>query len=111
MTDCVQKDDLLFDLIDKTASVLEEAAGMSQDDARVAACAVARAVAKDWGGMQIYIPKGLSLRDVEIYSQFTGNNVPELCRRYGLTEVRIYQIIDKARKAHIARTQPDLFTE
>ena len=49
------------------------------------------------GGMAIYLPKGLavylSARDSEMCSRFCGNNYRQLAREYGLTEMRVRQIV------------------
>ncbi len=110
MTSAVQKEDLLFDLIDKSTAVLERDSELDHEAAHAIACSIASEVAKDWGGMQVYVPKGLSLRDIKIFQEFTGNNHMELARRYGLTEVRVYQILEKARESYIKKIQPDLFS-
>lgn len=110
VTSTVQKEDILFDLIDKSTAVLERESGLDHEAAHAAACSIASEVAKDWGGMQIYFPKGLSLRDIKIFQEFTGNNHTELARKYNLTEVRVYQILEKARESYIKKTQPDLFS-
>ena len=73
VTDNLQKEDILFDLIDKSTAVLERDSGLDHEAAHEAACTIASEIAKDWGGMQIYFPKGLSLRDIKIYQEFTGN--------------------------------------
>lgn len=47
-------------------------------------------------GEQFYVPKGqafeLARRDQEIYRRFSSATIDILCRRYGLTRQRVYQI-------------------
>ncbi|MDD5297619.1 MAG: Mor transcription activator family protein [Rhodocyclaceae bacterium] len=65
------------------------------------------------GGSAPYIPKAnswvLSKRDREIYRRFTGDNYAQLARELDLTEMRIRQIVEKARKADISARQTPLF--
>lgn len=66
-----------------------------------------------WGGIEVYVPKGrsfmLSQRDREIWEKWNGRNVVELCREYGLSEQRIYQILDAMREQEAAKRQHKLF--
>ena len=54
------------------------------------------------GGKSIYLPKGvaayLSARDLQMCSEFTGNNYDLLARRYELTEMRVRQIVNDWQK-------------
>lgn len=58
-----------------------------------------------FGGMNLYFPKGarfvLGRRDEQIYQEFDGTNMVELCQKYGVTKSRIYQIIaaERAQKS------------
>jgi hypothetical protein len=55
-------------------------------------------LANEKGGTAIYLAKGvavhLSARDREMCGKFRGNNYRELAREYGLTEMRVRQIVD-----------------
>ena len=55
-------------------------------------------LAQQKGGKAIYLAKGvamhLSARDRELCAKFRGNNYRELAREYGLTEMRVRQIVD-----------------
>lgn len=55
-------------------------------------------MAAQLGGGAIYLAKGvavqLSARDREMCAQFRGNNYAQLARSYGLTEMRVRQIVD-----------------
>lgn len=78
-----------------------------------AALDVAEAVRHGLGGAShIYVPKGrayeLSLRDREIYAKFRGDNYDQLARDFGLTEMRIRQIIERCRAADIQARQSGL---
>ena len=61
------------------------------------------------GGKSIYLPKGvaayLSARDLQMCSEFTGNNYDLLARRYGLTEMRVRQIVNDWQKEQFRTRQ------
>lgn len=54
-------------------------------------------LAFEWGGDQIYIPRGLLARiperNQQINAEFNGKNHRELAQKYGVTEMRIRQIL------------------
>ncbi|WP_018652004.1 Mor transcription activator family protein [Actinobacillus capsulatus] len=64
------------------------------------------------GGQAIYLPRGdrlkEALRDYTIFDQFNGKNMPELSKRFNLSEPHIYAIIRKQRKLIKKRLQPEL---
>lgn len=57
----------------------------------------------EWAGQQVYIPIRHPRRDDMIMADFTGNNVPELARKYHLSVRTIHKIV--ARKTREARDQ------
>lgn len=65
------------------------------------------------GGRDMYIPNGErlkdSLRDIQIWREFKGDNIELLSRKFGITERRITQIIKFQRAAFVARKQRSLF--
>ena len=71
------------------------------------------AIAKNLGGMQIYIPKGDALetmmRDMQIWSEFNGNNVAQLTIKYNVTFKTVYSVIARMRELERKRRQPDMF--
>jgi len=64
------------------------------------------------GGSMFYLPRGigarLSARDREICAKHRGNNGHQLAREYGLSEMRISQILKKWRQEEFARKQGSL---
>lgn len=66
-------------------------------------------ISLDVGGSHFYLPKGISYRlsprDCEIVAAHNGRNKSELARKYGLSEVRIDQILAKHRKQEFLRRQ------
>lgn len=67
------------------------------DDARGTAAAVVARLACDWGGQQIYIPRRSHFVEAVILAEFTGDNVPELVKKYRMSRSAIYRIINRAR--------------
>lgn len=85
---------------------------LDHQPAAEAALSIAEAARKQLGGGHQYIPKGrdfdLSRRDRRIYGKFKGDNYTQLAREFGLTEMRIRQIVERCRAADIARRQGTL---
>jgi Mor family transcriptional regulator len=96
-----RSDDILADMADFVAELLRRHHGLTQEEAQVAAESAMEAVRLEWGGSMCYFKKGgqvdLQERDEEIYSRFNGRNAQQLCRQYGLSERRIYQVIAAVR--------------
>lgn len=63
----------------------------------------------DLGGESFYMHRGhayrLSLRDRQIVAEFNGRNQHQLARKYGLSVMRIYQIVAAAREEEFQRRQ------
>ncbi len=63
---------------------------------------VADLLAEDWGGISVYVPKRterrLAQRNARIYRAFTGDNVTDLAKEYGLSEVQVYTVIRAERE-------------
>lgn len=104
--------ELLADLADQVA-IKCVSLGIDPGQAADIGWQCAEHIREHWGGGGLYMPKGvayeLSQRDARIYQQFNGTNHTALARQYDLTEMRIYQIIKRARAAHVAKIQPALF--
>lgn len=83
--------------------------GLDEEQATRLALAGMLAQAEYAGGRQIYIPQGMrlrnALRDAEIYRRAKRGNIAQLVTEYGLTEVRVYEIIRQQRQLHLARVQ------
>lgn len=94
-----------------TASMRNQGAG--EQEAKQQAIKLALDIADHFGGMQLYVPKGTLLktlvRNMQIWHDFTGDNAKVLARQYGLTEVRLYEIIREQRQLQAAKHQGDLF--
>lgn len=105
--------ELLVDLVDKTAEVLQQQAGLAPETARLCAEAVASRMRSEWGGQQVYFPKGaaadISTRDVQLYQEFNGHNHEQLARKYNMSVQWVYQRIKAIQATEIARRQSDMF--
>ena len=75
-------------------------------------------LAQQMGGKAIYLAKGvamhLSARDMQMCSEFRGNNYDFLARKYDLTEMRVRQIVAawqaeqyRLRQARLPGIDPD----
>lgn len=103
-----QYPELLEDLIAKGIELLS-GMGMEKEQAKKTAFAFVELIRKEWAGQNLYVPKGqayeLSLRDVELYQRFDGANLFRLCKEYGITIQRGYQIIAAVREREFKRRQ------
>lgn len=100
--------ELLNDVADKVARMAQAATPpMNEAEAKNFGRRVADMLAEDWGGSSVYVPKDLARRfrrrDTSILQSFTGSNIEELARRYGLTPQRIYAIIKAERRRRAGR--------
>ncbi len=75
-------------------------------------CAAER-VRQYYGGIQVYMPKGLALvlseRDREIWRKFNGGNYAELAREYNLTDRQIRSIVARVKEEEFQKRQGKLF--
>lgn len=104
--------ELLADLADQVAAKLV-AFGLGAEQSAEIGWGVAEHIRTHWSGQSQYIPKGqsydLSQRDLQIASEFNGINHSALAKKYGLTDMRIYQILKAARAAALKASQNTLF--
>ncbi|MBI3043589.1 MAG: hypothetical protein HYY78_12285 [Betaproteobacteria bacterium] len=91
----------LPELADKLIAFLI-AAGWSRERAEALARALVDSMRRNWGGTQVYIPSQRPidrlLRDAEIARRWNGRNTLELCREFGISDERVRQIYDEARR-------------
>lgn len=109
------RNELLTDLANTVNQTLIEY-GVTGELADQVGSAVADRVADHWGGQTIFIPKEhafkIAKRDLEIYTEFDGNNHSFLGRKYNLSVRTIYKIIERVRKQRIEdHNQMDLFPD
>lgn len=104
---------LLVEVIDvMQAELLRQ--NFAEDKAKKTASKLVGVMAHYFGGKSFYLPAGdkikEALRDAQIYQEFTGKNVPELIKKYRLSESTIYAILRTQRALQRKRHQMDLFT-
>jgi len=74
-------------------------------DDEVLARDVVRQILRDFGGMQLYLPKADSAfrvdDDKEIAELYNGTNMKQICRKYNVASNTVYAIVrrEKDRKA------------
>lgn len=82
-----------------------------EDSAKLTASKLVGVMAHYFGGKSFYLPAGdkikEALRDAQIYQEFNGKNVPELVKKYRLSESTIYAILRQQRALQRKRHQMD----
>ena len=90
---------LLNELVDVLESYFRRT--RCSTDSRSDAEAIIAVIAEHFGGRQIYLPRGdrlrRALRNVRIRAEFDGRNVPDLARRYHMSEMQIRAILKRGR--------------
>lgn len=75
--------------------------------------AIVENIRTEIGGVQQYIPRGtsyeLSQREKKIWNDFDGNNYTELAQKYGITTVRIRNIVKQAIQREMHARQLSFF--
>lgn len=99
--------ELLVDLADHVADILQRTLAVPADKAADVGNAAAVKIADLWGGQVLYIPKDMvgrqAARDAEIWKRFTGDNASELAMEFDLSVRHILRIIDREREARRQR--------
>lgn len=100
--------ELLGDLLTNLARELK-AAGLDVTSASDIAWRATEKVRDRWSGQTIYVPQAITYetrkRYEQIWNEFTGDNVPDLARRYRLSEQAVYAAIRHMREEHKRRAQ------
>lgn len=105
--------ELLQDLADKLAAMLS-GKGMEAKQATELGMEAAEYLRQEWGGQQIYVPKGekfeYTKQHIEIFEEWKLDAEPvELSRKYNLSVQAVYGIIGRMRARQHAAQQPSLF--
>lgn len=107
--------ELLLDLASKVEQILCKLGDIDPAVAESLGQEVAILMSRDWGGLNMYFPKGLSLEKHKlarrVWRDFTGNNAAELALRYKISLQWTYKIIRDMRAEESARRQPRLFED
>lgn len=106
------RNELLSDVAAHAATVLQDH-GVDGEVADQAGAAIADHLADHWGGQLITVPKDyayrLALRDQAILAEFDGANLPDLARRYNMTDRGIRKLLARAHKRQRDLYQGKLF--
>lgn len=106
--------DLLNDLAMQVAIAAVEAFDVSEDAAEALGTDVAMRMIEQWGGQQLYMPKGIRIEASrlhhQIYEEWKGRNHRELARKHGVSLQFIYRVIKVLRKADLDSRQRDMFS-
>ena len=93
--------ELLSDIAGKISLFAHTEYGLPKDTADVFGERIADLIAEEWGGQSLYIPIGLArrraVRNERILEEFTGDNVPQLARKYGMSIQTVYRIVKRER--------------
>ncbi|CAH6025629.1 MULTISPECIES: Mor transcription activator family protein [Klebsiella] len=86
---------------------------LSPEQAEQLGRAVADFLATHFGGQNITFPRdyffNLSIRDMQIYEKFHGNNWGELSAEFNMTERGVRKVVERVHKRVMAHRQPLLF--
>jgi Mor family transcriptional regulator len=68
---------------------------------------------RTFGGAPFYVPNGKTLatvlRSIQIWNEFTGNNVFELSRKFGVSTREIQFVLARMRRSELRKVQGDMF--
>ena len=65
-------------------------------------------ICAEMGGMNMYLPRMRHDRDHEIWNRFDGTNYSELARMFGMSDMRVRQIVTDMRRKFAAKYQGSL---
>ena len=102
----------LMEIIDVITDALQRE---KCSDANRLGVAATMALARHMGGRMFYLPAAKTLRsalrDKRLYNDYcTGVPVPELAKKFSLTEIWVYSIIRKHRALNKKKSQGELFS-
>lgn len=112
--------ELLLDLVDHAAALLEREAGLSAAQARELGIKLAETIGEAWGGSKLWFPRArpsrsgvswfrLEARDLEVYRRYNGRNMTAVCEQFNLSPQAVHMIVARVRlerRAQLARLQP-----
>lgn len=96
--------ELWQDFRDIAAQVISKTSRLPQDKIDTITQALLDTLIKEWGGMSLYIPKSDYLdridRNQAIFEAYDGTpeSISRLSRKYKLTNIYVYRIIERMRK-------------
>ncbi len=82
--------------------------GISAEEAEQKALSIAESIKKHWGGQSIYIARMMTStfakRDKQIIAEFNGSNHAELAHKFGISTMRVRQILWRERDRRRAKS-------
>lgn len=111
----VRRHELLADLAEKAARFMIERGGMADDLASALGNDLADFIADNWRGQTIYFVGDAAFRnsdrDWEIWRRSKTGNAHELAKEFGISYVRVYQIVRRCTDEYRRSVQPSLFDD
>ena len=103
------KSDLLEALHSAISASLDRRVGALLSEAQIDALALDTVVdvQRAFAGQQLYMPMDSEFMRRRIFQDFTGDNVPELVRRYHMSTGQIYKILEIERARERGQKQPE----
>ena len=90
-----------------------ELAKANVSNAQLVGESITMAIGHYFGGRDVYIPTDqrlkAALRDIQIWQEFNGQNMEALAIKFGLTQRRVAEIIQRQRSVELQRRQRSLF--
>jgi Mor family transcriptional regulator len=78
--------------------ILQEEIGFNEHFATQFAERILQGIRRRLGGQDLYIPApDRTARDAAIRREFNGRNRDEVCRKYGISRTRLYEIVGPAK--------------
>lgn len=103
-----RRNDLLRDLAESVSVELAKY-GLSEEQARTAGEEVALAIHDNWRGLSVVFPMRpeLAMRRLrlQILTEYTGNNIGELVRKYHVAENTIYKWVNEEHRRRVNQNQ------
>lgn len=94
--------DNLGEIVDVFENVLYKLGETDRKKAQEKAQVLTIELADFWGGKSVYLPIGkkvrIALRNAQVFKDFNGENVPELVKKYHISESTVYSIIREQRR-------------
>ena len=91
-----RNDDAAVSLLYEMTTIVREEIGFNEIFAAQIAEALVRGLRRRLGGDELYIPaQDKAERDAAIRARFNGTNRDEVCRAFGISKSRLYEIVGR----------------
>ena len=108
-------EDQAAQLLQELEQIVMDWTGLRPDLAAPMASAILEGMRERLGGRRLYVPaprtreaekKLREERDAQILAMFTGDNVAQVVRHFGVSRRTVYNVLARAKKAHGKVVQP-----